>query len=43
MVKQEEDSIEALRMKLNELVREEKYEEAAVIRDKIKKVEEETK
>lgn len=43
VIKQEEDSIEALRMKLNELVREEKYEEAAVIRDKIKKAEEETK
>ncbi len=43
VVKQETDSVEALRMKLNELVREEKYEEAAIIRDKIRKAEEEIK
>ena len=36
-----QDSVEALRMRLTELVRQEKYEEAAVLRDKIKKLEEE--
>lgn len=40
-VKQSEDTVQSLRMKLNELVSEEKYEEAAKIRDKIKKLEEE--
>lgn len=39
-VKQDENSIQNLRMKLNELIREEKFEEAAVIRDKIKKAQE---
>lgn len=34
-----EDSIQSLRDKLSTLVREEKFEEAAVIRDKIKKME----
>ncbi|MGI6279809.1 MAG: UvrB/UvrC motif-containing protein [Acutalibacteraceae bacterium] len=34
-----EDTIESLRMELNRLVAEERYEEAAVIRDKIKKME----
>ena len=43
VVKQEADTVESLRVRLNELVREEKYEEAAIIRDKIKKAEEETK
>lgn len=37
------DTVETLRMQLNRLVREEKYEEAAVIRDKIKKLEGEEK
>lgn len=38
-VKPKVESADSLRMKLNELVREEKFEEAAVIRDKIKKLE----
>ncbi len=38
-----EDTVESLRLKLNQLVREENYEEAAVIRDKIKKLEGEGK
>ena len=38
-VAQSEDSIDALRLKLNRLVREEKYEEAAVVRDEIKRME----
>ncbi len=33
------ESVESLRLELNRLVSEEKYEEAAVIRDKIKKME----
>lgn len=41
--KQDEDTIESLRSKLRELVREEKYEQAAVIRDKIKVLEGEAK
>lgn len=41
--KQDEDTIESLRSKLCELVREEKYEQAAVIRDKIKVLEGEAK
>lgn len=36
----DEETPEALRMELNRLVSEEKYEEAAVLRDKIKKLEE---
>ena len=40
MVKPKEITVEDLRLKLNELVREEKFEEAAVIRDKIKEMEE---
>lgn len=40
MVKPEEITVDDLRLKLNELVREEKFEEAAVIRDKIKEMEE---
>lgn len=36
-----QDTIEALRLRLTEHVREEKYEEAAILRDKIKKLEEE--
>ncbi len=36
-----QDTVEALRLRLTELVREEKYEEAAILRDKIKKLEEE--
>lgn len=39
-VKPAEDSAEALRLTLNRLVSEERYEEAAVVRDKIKKLEE---
>lgn len=35
----EKESVEDLRLKLNRLVSEEKYEEAAVLRDKIKKME----
>lgn len=35
----EEETVESLRMELNRLVAEEKYEQAAVIRDKIKKME----
>ncbi len=38
-----EDTVEGLRTKLNDLIRSEKFEEAAVIRDKIKKLEEEKK
>lgn len=40
-VKKQEDTVGDLRMKLNDLVRQEKFEEAAIIRDKIKKLEEE--
>ena len=39
MVINNEESVETLRMELNRLVSEEKYEEAAVVRDKIKKLE----
>lgn len=39
MVKPQENTIDELRMKLNRLVSEEKYEEAAVVRDKIKEME----
>lgn len=39
IVKPKEDSIESLRALLNSLVSEEKYEQAAVVRDKIKKLE----
>lgn len=39
MVKPKEITVDDLRLKLNELVREEKFEEAAVIRDKIKEME----
>lgn len=42
-VKQSDDSIDSLRNQLNQLVREEKYEQAAIVRDKIKKMEEEGK
>lgn len=38
-----EETVESLRLKLNNLVREEKYEEAAVVRDKIRKMEGEQK
>lgn len=41
-VKQSEDTIDGLRNMLNQLVREENYEQAAVIRDKIRKLEGET-
>lgn len=43
MVVSTEDTVESLRMELNRLVSEERYEEAAVIRDKIKKMEGENK
>ncbi|MBQ3052101.1 MAG: UvrB/UvrC motif-containing protein [Clostridia bacterium] len=39
MVVKQQDTVDSLRMELNRLVREEKYEEAAIIRDKIKKLE----
>ena len=39
MVVNTEETAESLRMELNRLVSEERYEEAAVIRDKIKKLE----
>lgn len=42
-IMKDEETVDTLRMKLNDLVRNEKYEEAAVIRDKIKKLEEEEK
>lgn len=38
-IKPEEGTAEALRAELNRLVAEEKYEEAAIVRDKIKKLE----
>lgn len=38
-VKQNEDTVDELRSLLSRLVREEKYEQAAVVRDKIKKLE----
>ena len=37
------ETAEGLRSKLNQLIREEKYEEAAIIRDKIKRLEGESK
>lgn len=40
-IKSEEDTIGELRMKLNKLVKNEMFEEAAIIRDKIRKIEEE--
>ena len=43
MVVNTENTVESLRMELNRLVSEERYEEAAVIRDKIKKMEGESK
>lgn len=43
IVKPETETIEDLRMQLSRLVSEERYEEAAVVRDKIKKLEEEKK
>lgn len=39
MVVNTEETVESLRMELNRLVSEEKYEQAAVIRDKIRKLE----
>lgn len=39
MVKPEKETIDSLRMELNRLVSAEKYEEAAIIRDKIKELE----
>ena len=39
-VKPKEETVDTLRMELNRLVSEEKFEEAAVVRDKIKKLEE---
>ena len=39
VIKKDNDTIQDLRMMLNRLISEEKYEEAAVIRDKIKKME----
>lgn len=40
MVKPKEETVETLRSRLNELVLQEKFEEAAVVRDKIKELEE---
>ena len=42
-VKTDEETVDGLRMKLNALIREENFEEAAIVRDKIKKLEEENK
>ncbi len=39
MVKPDTETVESLRMELNRLVSEEKYEQAAVVRDKIRKLE----
>lgn len=39
MVKPQNETIESLRLELNRLVSEEKYEQAAIVRDKIKKME----
>lgn len=39
MVKPDKETVEGLRIELNRLVSEEKYEQAAVIRDKIRKLE----
>ncbi len=39
MVKPEKETVESLRLELNRLVSEEKYEQAAVVRDKIKEME----
>ncbi len=39
-VKPQEETVDTLRMELNRLVSEERFEEAAVVRDKIKKLEE---
>ncbi len=39
MVVNNEETVQSLRMELNRLVSEEKYEQAAVVRDKIKKLE----
>lgn len=39
MVVNKEETVETLRMELNRLVSEERYEEAAVVRDKIKEME----
>lgn len=39
MVVKKEETIESLRMELNKLINEERYEDAAVIRDKIKELE----
>lgn len=40
IVKPQEETVESLRSQLNELVRQEKFEEAAIVRDKIKTMEE---
>lgn len=40
MVKPQEETVDSLRSLLNELVRQEKFEEAAVVRDKIRMLEE---
>ena len=39
-VKPQEETADTLRLELNRLVSEERFEEAAVVRDKIKKLEE---
>lgn len=43
IVRPAEETIDSLRMKLNELIREENFEEAVIVRDKIKKLEGENK
>lgn len=43
MVKPDTETVEGLRLELNRLVAEEKYEQAAVIRDKIKNLESESR
>ena len=43
MVKPETETVDSLKLELNRLVSEENYEQAAVIRDKIRKLEEEKK
>ncbi len=43
VVKNSEDTLNALKIQLASLVKEEKFEEAAIVRDKIKKLEEEKK
>ncbi len=43
IVRPAEETVDSLRMKLNELIRQENFEEAVIVRDKIKKLEGENK